>query len=225
MTATIIDFAAKKKIQDAKKADAMPAATVCTAPTASIASTKKKRTVVPMGDKRIVRSQRQAEALFRKANDLDEDPATRDEAENLYIRCLALDPLCANACTNLGSILYKKKKYEEAVRLFEQAIALNPRDASALYNLGNFHFERDLRETLTDKEKEWMLETAISWYSRALAIDSRCIDAHYHVAMAYEMLCRRALARPHWKMFLRLTKKEAAYTTYAQVAKNYLEKA
>lgn len=213
MSATIIDFVAKKKIRDATKKTEEEGEE-------RFVSKKKKPIVVSMYDKRDVTSQRKSDDLFRMANRLDEDPATWDEAENLYVRALAIDPMNSTACTNLGCILYQKKKYTEATALFLRAIELDPRDASAHYNLGHAHFERDTRETLTDKEKVEALEVAITWFSKVIAIDKRNAESHYFIAMAFEELARRAAAKPHWEAFLAIVKgKENQYT---KIAKNYL---
>ena len=57
---------------------------------------------------------RTAYDLYVRASQLDEDPATLDEAEALYRRALELDPWLAIAYTNLGNIRFRRGDEEAA---------------------------------------------------------------------------------------------------------------
>ena len=46
--------------------------------------------------------------LYRRASELDEDPATVAEAELLYRKAIGANPLLALAYTNLGIILFRR---------------------------------------------------------------------------------------------------------------------
>jgi len=68
--------------------------------------------------------------------ELDEDPATRSEAQRAYERALELDPQSVPAPINLGDLHYEEERSDEARACFERAIAQEPGDAKARYNLG-----------------------------------------------------------------------------------------
>lgn len=149
---------------------------------------------------------RTAYDVYVQASGLDEDPATYDEAEDLYKRAVRLDPSLAIAYTNLGNIRFRRGDEEGAETLYRRAIGIDPTQPEAHYNLGYVMLERgEARE-------------ATSYFERALQGDPRFADAHFNLAMAWERLGERARARPHWKRYLELE----PTGTWADVAREHL---
>jgi tetratricopeptide (TPR) repeat protein len=149
---------------------------------------------------------RTAYDVYIQASTLDEDPATYDEAQELYERALRLDPSLAIAYTNLGNIRFRRGDEAGAVTLYRRAIEVDPHQPEAHYNLGYVLLERgDAKE-------------ATSYFERALEGDPRFADAHFNLAMAWERAGDRARARPHWKSYLELE----PTGTWADVAREHL---
>jgi tetratricopeptide (TPR) repeat protein len=150
---------------------------------------------------------RTAYDLYVQASALDENPATYDEAEELYGRATRLDPTLAIAYTNLGNIRFRRGDEAGAEALYKRAIEVDPRQPEAHYNLGYVTLERgDPR-------------SAAAYFERALEGDPRFSDAHFNLAMAFEQLGERARARTHWKKYLELE----PTGTWADVAREHLK--
>ncbi len=145
--------------------------------------------------------------LYVRASALDEDPATYDEAEQLYGRAIRLDPSLAIAYTNLGNIRFRRGDEAGAETLYRRAIEIDTRQPEAHYNLGYVMLERG------DALK------ATSHFERALGSDPRFADAHFNLAMAWEQLGERSKARPHWKKYLELEPSG----TWSDVAREHLK--
>jgi DNA-binding transcriptional MerR regulator len=145
--------------------------------------------------------------LYVQASALDEDPATYDQAEELYERAIRLDPTLAIAYTNLGNIRFRRGDEDGAEALYRRAIEVDPRQPEAHYNLGYVTLERGNARDAT------------RYFERALAGDPRFADAHFNLAMAWERLGERARARPHWRKYLELE----PTGTWADVAREHLQ--
>jgi DNA-binding transcriptional MerR regulator len=149
---------------------------------------------------------RTAYELYVQASALDEDPATFDQAEDLYGRAIRLDPSLAIAYTNLGNIRFRRGDEPGAEELYRRAIEVDPHQPEAHYNLGYVMLERgDARG-------------ATAYFERALEGDPRFADAHFNLAMAWEQLGERGRARPHWRKYLDLE----PTGTWADVAREHL---
>jgi len=149
---------------------------------------------------------RTAYDIYVQASALDENPATYDQAEELYQRAVRLDPSLSIAYTNLGNIRFRRGDEAGAESLYRRAIEVDPRQPEAHYNLGYVMLERgDARD-------------AAAHFERALESDPRFADAHYNLAMAWERLGERSRARPHWKRYLELE----PTGTWADVAREHL---
>jgi DNA-binding transcriptional MerR regulator len=144
--------------------------------------------------------------LYTRASALDEDPATFDEAEALYVRALQLDPELAIAYTNLGNIRFRRSDEKGAEELYRRALALDDRQPEAHYNLGYVMLERG-------HAKE-----AAHYFDRALERDPRFSDAHFNLAMALEQLGESVRAKAHWKRYLELEPSG----TWADIARQHL---
>ncbi len=130
--------------------------------------------------------------LYARASTLDEDPATFDEAEQLYRRALELDPHLAIAYTNLGNIRFRRGDERAAEELYLQAITVDERQPEAYYNLGYVMLERG------------QAKGAVRYFEAAIARDGRFSDAHFNLAMALEQVGEKTRARIHWKRYLEL---------------------
>jgi tetratricopeptide (TPR) repeat protein len=150
---------------------------------------------------------RTAYDLYVQASTLDENPATYDEAEELYGRAVRLDPSLAIAYTNLGNIRFRRGDEVSAESLYRRAIDVDPRQPEAHYNLGYVMLERGEARQATGH------------FQRALEGDPRFADAHFNLAMAWEQLGERARARPHWKKYLEFEPSG----TWADVAREHLK--
>jgi tetratricopeptide (TPR) repeat protein len=150
---------------------------------------------------------RTAYELYVQASALDENPATYDEAEELYGRAVRLDPTLAIAYTNLGNIRFRRGDEAGAELLYRRAIEIDPRQPEAHYNLGYVMLERGDARAATE------------YFELALAGDPRFADAQFNLAMAWEQLGERSRARPHWKKYLELE----PTGTWADIARQHLK--
>ncbi len=149
---------------------------------------------------------RTAYELYLRASQLDEDPATMDEAEELYLQATELDPWLAIAYTNLGNIRFRRHEPDAAEALYRKALEIDPRQPEAQYNLGYVMLERGRPEL------------SISLFLGALESDPKFADAYFNLAMAYEQLGETAKARPYWKSYIAL---EPA-GTWTEIARRHL---
>jgi DNA-binding transcriptional MerR regulator len=135
---------------------------------------------------------RTAYDLYAQASALDEDPATFDQAEELYRRAVQLDPSLAIAYTNLGNIRFRRGDEPGAEVFYRRALDVDPAQPEAHYNLGYVMLERG------------HARDAAAYFERAIESDPRFADAHFNLAMAYEQLGERVRARTHWKRYLEI---------------------
>ncbi|HEX3771437.1 MAG TPA: tetratricopeptide repeat protein [Polyangiaceae bacterium] len=149
---------------------------------------------------------RTAYDTYVQASALDEDPATYDQAEELYARAIRLDPSLAIAYTNLGNIRFRRGDEAAAEGLYRRAIEVDPRQPEAHYNLGYVLLERG------------DATGASQFFERAIEGDPRFADAHFNLAMALEQMGERTRARTHWKKYLELEPSG----TWADVAREHL---
>jgi DNA-binding transcriptional MerR regulator len=149
---------------------------------------------------------RTAYELYLRASQLDEDPATMDEAENLYLEAMRLDPWLAIAYTNLGNIRFRRQDPDAAEELYRKALEIDAKQPEAQYNLGYVMLERG-------KPSQ-----SVPLFRGAIEADPKFSDAYFNLAMAYEQLGETAKARPYWKSYVEL---EPA-GTWTEIAKRHL---
>jgi DNA-binding transcriptional MerR regulator len=149
---------------------------------------------------------RTAYDLYVRGSQLDEDPATLDEAEALYQRALELDPWLAIAYTNLGNIRFRRGDEDAAEELYKKALSLDGAQPEAQYNLGYVMLERG-------RPAE-----AVDFFKGAIASDPRFADAYFNLAMAYEQAGDAAKARPCWRKYLEIE----PTGTWAEIARKHL---
>ena len=149
---------------------------------------------------------RTAYELYLRASQLDEDPTTMDEAENLYLEAMRLDPWLAIAYTNLGNIRFRRQDPDAAEELYRKALEIDAKQPEAQYNLGYVMLERG-------KPSQ-----SVPLFRGAIEADPKFSDAYFNLAMAYEQLGETAKARPYWKSYVEL---EPA-GTWTEIAKRHL---
>ena len=133
-----------------------------------------------------------AEDLFLRGIALEEHPSTHDEAIEVYLKVVELEPAHAAAHINLGTLYYHRQDFASAEKHYRRAVETDPRYALAHFDLGNV-----LDET-------GRIQEAIEAYRTAIQLAPTYADAHYNLALAYERLKQPRRALPHWKTYLRL---------------------
>jgi tetratricopeptide (TPR) repeat protein len=149
---------------------------------------------------------RTAYELYLRASELDEDPNTLGEAEQLYHRAVELDPWLTIAYTNLGNIAFRRQDIEAAEVMYKKALEIDAKQPEAQYNLGYVMLERGLAKD------------AIPLFQGAIEADPKFADAYFNLAMAYEQLGQADKARPFWTNYIQL---EPA-GTWTEIAKRHL---
>ncbi len=110
-----------------------------------------------------------------------------DQAEVAYRRSLQRDSTDACGQYNLGSTLYRQKKYDDAARHYEHAVtapkANNRQRADALHNRGN-----SLLKAGMEQSNQEMLQEALHSYQEALKLNPKNDDTRYNLALARHLL-------------------------------------
>jgi tetratricopeptide (TPR) repeat protein len=149
---------------------------------------------------------RTAYELYLRASQLDEEPASMDEAERLYREAIQLDPWLAIAYTNLGNIRFRRQDGTQAEELYKKGLEIDPRQPEAQYNLGYVMLERGEPDT------------SIPLFLGAIESDPKFSDAYFNLAMAYEQVGESQKARPYWKSYIMLEPSG----TWTEIAKRHL---
>jgi tetratricopeptide (TPR) repeat protein len=116
------------------------------------------------------------EAWFDRGCELDEDPATRSDAQRAYERALDLDPKYVPALINLGNLHYGARRADEARACFERALEQEPGNAKARFNLAN---------VLHDRHE---YQAALILFRDAAALTPDFADAYFNLALTCEEL-------------------------------------
>ena len=113
--------------------------------------------------------------LFARGIILEENAATQNEAIDVYLEVLEMEPMHAAAHINVGTLYYNRQEY-----------------ALAYFDLGNV-----LDET-------GRVEEAIDTYKAAIQLAPTYADAHYNIALAYEKIRQPRKALQHWRSYVKL---------------------
>lgn len=150
---------------------------------------------------------RQAYELYLRASQLDENPDTMEEAEQLYREALRCDPSMAIVYTNLGNVRFRQGDEDQAEALYRTALLLEKAQPEAQYNLGymKLHSGRPAE--------------AIAFFEGAIASDAEFADAFFNLAMAYEQCAEPHKARRCWQRYLDIEPDG----TWAEVARQHLD--
>ena len=110
-----------------------------------------------------------------------------DQAEVTYRHALEADSTNVRGQYNLGSALYRQKKYDEAASHYEAAMAspkaTSKQRAKALHNRGNSYLKAGMEGQ--DQQK---LQQALASYQEALKLDPKNDDTRYNLALARHLL-------------------------------------
>lgn len=139
------------------------------------------------------RNHENAEFLFRRADELDQDPNTYDQAVALYREAIRLKPDFADAIINLGNVYARKGLYDLAVETYRKALACDNCPSEGYYNLGYVLMDRgsDLSEVL-------------ALFKKSLELNDTFADAHFNIALAYERNDQYQEAQRHWRKYVEL---------------------
>jgi tetratricopeptide (TPR) repeat protein len=148
--------------------------------------------VVSSGSDNPARQAAEVQEMFLRAVQLEENPATIQEAVEIYQAILVIRPEHAPALINLGTIHYNLRRYELAEEHYRKATVADPEYALAFFDLGNV---LDEMQRLTE---------ATAAYQKAVALVPQYADAHYNLALAYERQGQRRRALRHWLSYVRL---------------------
>lgn len=149
---------------------------------------------------------RTAYELYLRASELDENPETMAEAEELYRHAVELDPWLTIAYTNLGNICFRRQDIVAAEELYRRALEIDGKQPEAQYNLGYVMLERG---NTTE---------SIPLFLGAIEADPLFADAHFNLAMAYEQAGESEKARPYWSSYIKLEPSG----TWTEIAKRHL---
>jgi tetratricopeptide (TPR) repeat protein len=139
-----------------------------------------------------LRQAAEVQEMFLRAVQMEETPATIQEAAEIYDAILVMRPQHAPALINLGTIHYNLRRFEEAEGLYRRATLADPDYALAFFDLGN---------VLDEMQR---LAEATTAYQKAVALVPQYADAHYNLALAYERQGQRRRALRHWLAYVRL---------------------
>jgi len=109
-----------------------------------------------------------------------------DQALTRYTDAQLGDPDNPRLQYNIGTVLYKQKKFKEALESFQKVIATSDENEikeKAFYNMGNAYFRQ--AESAGDIE---LLSKAVDAYTEALKLDPNDADAKYNLEVARRML-------------------------------------
>ena len=154
------------------------------------------------------RLQAEAQGLFEMAVHLEQQGAPLDQIIPVYEQALDIDPDCAAAAVNLGTIFFNERKLRDAERYYKRAISVNPLYALAHFNLANLYDERGDRKR------------AKQHYELAVGAQPGYADAHYNLALLLQSQGEFIKSVYHWQSFLKLD----PTSSWAEIAKRELAK-
>jgi tetratricopeptide (TPR) repeat protein len=127
-----------------------------------------------------------AEEWFQTGCD-HEEAGRWEEAARAYQTALLVGGPDANACFNLGNVLYAMEEHGRAAERFRQAVEMEPRWPEAWNNLGN---------ALANLKQA---DDAQAAFEKALKLSPGYADAHRNLAIVLEEVGRRQEAQKHWR--------------------------
>jgi tetratricopeptide (TPR) repeat protein len=105
------------------------------------------------------------------------------DAQNYYLKVLALDPNHVSTLYNFGSIFEKLREYQKAKDYFEKVIKINPNYADAHYNLGNIF------NNLGEYQK------AKSCHEKVIELNPNYVNAHNNLGNIFKGLGEKQKAK------------------------------
>lgn len=118
------------------------------------------------------------------------------QAQRLFSQFIRKKPKLAGGYSNLALIYFKKHEFEKSLEKVNKALILNPEQAQALNIRAQLHIKSaKIHEAKVD-------------YLKAIKIKANYINAHYNLALLYDVYLQDiALAVKHYKIYLSLLKK------------------
>ena len=98
------------------------------------------------------------------------------DAQNLYLKVLEIDPNHLDTLNNLGVTFRKFRENQKAISCYEKAIEISPNYADPYYNLGNIF------------KDEGQNQKAISCYEKAIEINPNYANAHNNLGNIFKKL-------------------------------------
>jgi tetratricopeptide (TPR) repeat protein len=149
-----------------------------------------------------------AEYWFQRGLALEETGAPVETAIEAYNKALEANPGAPGALVNLGTILFRQRKYRQARENYSRAILADPTYPLAHFNLGN----------LADEQGDF--EEARTHYLDAVRLNPRYADAYFNLALLSERMGEVLQAIGYWSKYLKLD----TTSSWARAARKQLDK-
>jgi len=149
-----------------------------------------------------------AEFWFQRGLALEETGAPIDAAIDAYKKALDANPAAPGALVNLGTILFRQRKFKLAREHYERAVAADTTYPLAHFNLGN----------LADEQGDF--ELARKCYLEAARLNPRYADAYFNLALLAERTNDILRAIGYWNTYLKLD----MTSSWARAARKQLDK-
>jgi len=149
-----------------------------------------------------------AEFWFQRGLALEETGAPIEAAIDAYRKALEENPAAPGALVNLGTILFRQKKFRQAKEYYARAVEADPTYPLAHFNLGN----------LSDEQGDF--EGARKHYLEAVRLNPRYADAYFNLALLAERTNDILRAIGYWSTYLKLD----TTSSWARAARKQLDK-
>ncbi len=149
-----------------------------------------------------------AEFWFQRGLALEETGAPVEAAVEAYRKALESNPAAPGALVNLGTILFRQRKYKQAKEHYTRAVQADPAYPLAHFNLGN----------LADEQGDF--EGARKHYLEAVKLNPRYADAYFNLALLSERTNDILRAIGYWSTYLKLD----TTSSWARAARKQLDK-
>ncbi len=149
-----------------------------------------------------------AEFWFQRGLALEDTGAPVEAAIDAYRKALEANPSAPGALVNLGTILFRQRKYKQAKEHYARAVAADPAYPLAHFNLGN----------LSDEQGDF--DGARKHYLEAVKLNPRYADAYFNLALLAERTNDILRAIGYWSAYLKLD----ATSSWARAARKQLDK-
>jgi tetratricopeptide (TPR) repeat protein len=149
-----------------------------------------------------------AEFWFQRGLALEETGAPIEAAVEAYRKALEANPAAPGALVNLGTILFRKKKFRQAEEYYTRAAEADPSYPLAHFNLGN----------LADEQGDF--EGARTHYLEAVRLNPRYADAYFNLALLSERTNDVLQAIGYWSKYLKLD----TTSSWARAARKQLDR-
>lgn len=149
-----------------------------------------------------------AEFWFQRGLALEETGAPIVAAIEAYQKALEANPAAPGALVNLGTILFRQKKFRQANEHYRRAVEADPAYPLAHFNLGN----------LADEQGDF--DVARKHYLDAVRLNPRYADAYFNLALLCERTNDILQAIGYWSTYLKLD----TTSSWARAARKQLDK-